>query len=91
MRVEWRPRAHQDALGIAQRIEIDDPAAALSVVEEIARQIAMLADFPAMGRLGRVPGTRELAISRTPYIAVYRVEAEVVAVLRLLHGARRWP
>jgi toxin ParE1/3/4 len=39
-----------------------------------------------------VAGTRELVISNTPFIAVYRlVGTERIEVLRLLHGAQRWP
>jgi len=34
-----------------------------------------LAKNPNVGRLGRVSGTRELVVSRTPYIVVYRVGA----------------
>ena len=44
-----------------------------------------------MGRLGRVPGTRELEIPRTPFIVPYKLEGEVIQVLRVFHGVRRWP
>jgi toxin ParE1/3/4 len=30
-------------------------------------------------------------ISRTPYIAAYRVHSDVVFILRLLHAAQAWP
>jgi toxin ParE1/3/4 len=38
-----------------------------------------------------VEGTRELVVSGTPYIVVYRVMGKVITVLRVLHGARQWP
>ena len=38
-----------------------------------------------------VPGTRELVVPRTAYIVPYRVREDVVEILRVLHGARRWP
>jgi len=44
-----------------------------------------------MGRFGRVPGTRELVIPRTPFIMPYKLEGKVIHVLRVFHGARRWP
>jgi len=91
VRVEWRSDARDDALGIADYIEIDNPSAALAVYAEIHQQVAMLADHPLMGRPGRVPGTRELVINRTPYIVAYTVVDEIVTVLRVLHGARKWP
>jgi addiction module RelE/StbE family toxin len=44
-----------------------------------------------MGRSGRIEGTRELVISRTPYIAAYRILGSTVQILRVLHGAQLWP
>jgi toxin ParE1/3/4 len=44
-----------------------------------------------MGRKGRIEGTRELVISRTPYIAAYRIVDENIRILRILHGAQQWP
>jgi plasmid stabilization system protein ParE len=35
--------------------------------------------------------TRELVIPRTPYIVPYRFQRAVIQVLRVYHGARRWP
>ena len=57
-------------------------------IEEAVRR---LADHPRMGRPGRVKGTRELVISGTPYVIAYRVKRDAVVILRLLHGAQRWP
>jgi toxin ParE1/3/4 len=50
-----------------------------------------LANHPHMGRAGRIKGTRELVVSGTPYVIAYRVEPDAVVILRLLHGAQRWP
>jgi toxin ParE1/3/4 len=44
-----------------------------------------------MGRPGRVKGTRELVIVGTPYIVAYRIKGDAVQVLRVLHGAQKWP
>jgi plasmid stabilization system protein ParE len=44
-----------------------------------------------MGRPGRVPDTRELVISGTPYIVAYQVQGKVITILRILHSSRRWP
>jgi len=42
-------------------------------------------------RPGRVPGTRELVIPQTLYIVPYRVQRDVIQILRVYDGARRWP
>ncbi len=59
----------------------------VAVVDAVDR----LADFPAMGRPGRVGGTRELVVPGTPYIIPYRVRKEKIEVLRVFHAARKWP
>jgi hypothetical protein len=35
-----------------------------------------------MGRTGRAPGTRELVINRTPYVAIYRVKRDSIQIVR---------
>jgi ParE toxin of type II toxin-antitoxin system, parDE len=57
----------------------------------IREQVETLSRFPHSGRLGRIEGTRELVISRTPYIVAYRIAGDTVRILRVLHGARQWP
>jgi dTDP-4-dehydrorhamnose 3,5-epimerase len=72
---------------------------ALSNSEEIAARITMqivngvqqLATFPMSGRPGRVPGTRELVILSTPFIAVYAIEKTRIVILAVYHGAQQWP
>lgn len=46
---------------------------------------------PALGRPGRVPGTRELVVTRTSFIVPYRIMGERVEILAVIHVARRWP
>jgi toxin ParE1/3/4 len=66
----------------------DDRLAAARMVERMPSAVDQLASHPALGRLGRVPGTRELVISGTPYIVPYRVRSDTVEVLRVFHGGR---
>ena len=68
-----------------------EPVAAYRVHDDIRKQTGLLAIHPELGRPGRVRGTREFAITGTPYGAAYRFAGDVVTVLRLLHGARRGP
>ena len=49
----------------------------------------LLTESPEMGRSGRVPGTRELVITRTPFIVPYRLRGQTIQILRVYHGARR--
>jgi toxin ParE1/3/4 len=68
-----------------------DQTAAISLVLKIQSATQQLADFPLLGREGRVDGTRELVIANTPYLVVYRVKGKTVEILRVLHGSRKYP
>jgi addiction module RelE/StbE family toxin len=91
MRLEWSAYALADRIAIFDYIEADSPRAAVAVDDRIREQAETLAQFPNSGRPGRIEGTRELVISRTPYIVAYRITENTVRILRVLHGARRWP
>ena len=92
MNLIWSPEAIADLAALRAYIAQDDPAAAQRVALLIIRNIeTLLPDSPEIGRPGRVPGTRELVIPKTPYIVPYRVVGDTIQVLRVFHGARRWP
>ena len=55
-----------------------------------SREASLISDLQ-MGRPGRVPGTRELVIAQTPYVVPYLVQGAAIQILRVYHGARRWP
>jgi toxin ParE1/3/4 len=92
MIVFWSPQAVEDLAALRAYIAEDDPAAARRVALRIVHGIEdLLAGHPGMGRPGRVPGTRELVVPRTPYVVPYRVRNNRIQVLRVYHGARKWP
>jgi toxin ParE1/3/4 len=91
MLLEWSVLAVADRDAIFDYIEADSPSAAAMVDDRIRLAVENLAEFPEMGRTGRVRGTRELVIPRTPYIAVYRFDRGALRILRILHGSQRWP
>ena len=90
MRVRWTTDAADDLDQICDYIARDRPGAARRVADDITKAVGGLSTLPHRGRLGRVEGTRELILPQLPFIAVYEVQAQVV-VLRILHGAQRWP
>ncbi len=91
MIIRWLPQAHRNRLEQLDYIAQDNPLAAMGQDEQIDRQVNMLADHPKMGRPGRVTGTRELVVSSTPFVVIYRLRAQHIEVLRLLHSAQQWP
>ncbi len=92
MRIVWSPEAVDDMASLRAYIAEDNPRAASRLALHIIENIeSLLAESPQIGRSGRVPGTRELVIPNTPYIVPYRLEGTTIQILRVYHGARRWP
>jgi toxin ParE1/3/4 len=92
MRLTWSPEAIDDLLSLRGHIAVDDPLAARRVALHIVHCVEeLLPQNPQLGHPGRVPGTRELVIPKTPFVVPYRVHSEVLQILRVYHHARRWP
>ncbi len=92
MRLRWTRLAERDLEDIAAYIGQDNPAAAARVVLELIDQAErLLTRHTALGRAGRVLGTRELVIGDLPYVIPYRVSDNHIEILRVLHTSRRWP
>jgi toxin ParE1/3/4 len=55
-----------DRESIFDYLEADSPRAATRIGDRIETQVELLIDTPEIGRPGRIDGTRELVIPRTP-------------------------
>lgn len=91
MKVVFSPQAREDLREIFLYIAEDSPSAARLVLTRIQERVKELKDNPHIGRPGRVPGTRELVIAKTPYLAPYQVVDDAIQILRVYHGSRQWP
>ena len=92
MKILWSPEAIGDLASLQAYIAEDDLAAARRVALHIIHNIEhLLPNNPQMGRPGRVLGTRELVIPKTPFVVSYRSQRNIIQILRVYHGARRWP
>ena len=91
MRVRWTADAADDLERICDYIAESRPESARRVAQSVVERIGTLETFPHLGRPGRVQGTREIAFPPLPFVAIYEVREEQIVVLRVLHGAQRWP
>lgn len=91
MRIDWLSEAGQDLIEIRRFIAADHPETAAQVAKRILDTVAYLRDHPEIGRVGRLPGTRELVIPGLPYIVPYRVKGPAIVILGVLHAAQQWP
>jgi toxin ParE1/3/4 len=92
MRIVWSPEATMDLAQLRDYIARDDPNAAQRIAALIFDSIErQLSENPDLGHPGRVPGTRELVIPRTPVIVPYCVQSGTLQILGIHHHSRRWP
>lgn len=91
MRLVYTDPAEHDLDTIVDHIALDNPAAAEKVLRAIRDTAARLVSFPDMGRVGRLPDTREFTVTGLPYLIVYQVASDTVTVLAVFHGARDLP
>ena len=91
MRVRWLRTALRNLDEEAKYIATNDPDVARIVVQRALGAVGSLAAQPSLGRPGRVPGTRELVVRKTRYVVPYRVQGDVIEVLRVFHTSRRLP
>lgn len=89
--VQWTKRALRRLDQVGNYIARDNRSAARVAVLRIVAAAELLADQPAMGRPGRIAGTRELVMADLPYILPYRVTPSSVEILSVMHTAQKWP
>lgn len=90
-KIRWLNIALNDLDTVVEYISQHNTNAARKLANRIWKTVQILAEHPNSGRMGRVSGTRELVVSGTSYIIPYRIKNNEIQILRVLHGARKWP
>ncbi len=88
MQIKWSDAAISDLAEIRRYIANDKPIAARNVAARIKKAVNALKEHSALGRHGRIEGTRELVVSGLPYIIPHRVKNGIIEILRVFHTAR---
>jgi toxin ParE1/3/4 len=88
MQVRWLRKALRNLEQAHVYIAKGDSEAAIRAVLKIQVAVKQLAQFPLVGKVGRVEGTRELVIINTPYFVIYGLRENTVEILRVLHTLR---
>ena len=89
MKIEWTEPALLDLENIRDYIRRDSEYYAARFAEKIIEAVESLEKFPEMGRA--VPEVEEESIRELllhNYRIIYRVEADRILVLTVIHGAR---
>jgi toxin ParE1/3/4 len=88
MLVRWTPAAADDLEQVATYLKQHHPEYAQATVERLYAAAESLSEFTMRGRPGRQPGTRELVVTRLPYVVIYALRDDAVWIIRVLHTAR---
>jgi plasmid stabilization system protein ParE len=85
----WSDEALDDFDSAIDFIAKDSAKSAHLIADRIEQAIYSLAEMPT-GRPGRVGGTYERVVRKTPYILAYTLSDTTIRIARIIHGARDW-
>lgn len=90
MRILRRPKFVDDITDAYAWIAGESPRTAHRLLDEIEAVVGLLQEYPEIGRQRDElrPGVRSFRIDRFRHVVFYRLESDVVILLRLIHGAR---
>ena len=89
------PEAAEDLESIIGYISLDNPRAAINVLEAITKAFQTLSSTPQMGAkrahlASRFPEIRVWPIRKYPnYLVFYKPDTKGIQVIRILHGAQK--
>ena len=92
MNVHWTDTAIAHLLAIYERIAQDTPLYAQRMVDRLTKGSEQIATFPESGRMVpeyEAPDIRE--VIESPYRLIYRIKADQIDVLAVVHGAQLLP
>ena len=85
--LRWTEHAVTQLGSIAEYISLASPVYAEQVIERVVRRLGQALEYPESGRVVpelAQPSVRELI--EMPYRLIYRVNADSIMVLSILHG-----
>jgi len=89
--IVWSPRAIEHLAHLRAYIARDNPKAAGRIASALLDAVERLAELQNLGRTGRVAGTRELVVPRTPYVIPYRLRGDRLEGIGVFHSRKKWP
>lgn len=89
LKIKWLKKAKENIKHEKDYISRGNPQKAIEVIQYIYDAAENIRSYPEIGRVGRVPNTRELKTSKYQYIIAYRVVKDTVEIVRVLHARRK--
>ena len=89
MKVRFTPTGRSQFLGVLSYIQRENPQAAVEFRRRAEKVLRRLERFPTSGRIiPEFPGLPYREVIIAPYRFFYRVEAKIVWVVAVWHGAQ---
>lgn len=89
MKLVWAESAQRDFDEALTSLSAKSPRGAERIGARILRVIALLERFPELAPPSRHRGLRQLIVSRTPYLVVYRVTTDAVEIRAIIHAMQK--
>jgi plasmid stabilization system protein ParE len=91
MKIVWSAASVRHLQQAVDYLQGESSSASVTIRRRILETVKRVEQMPHSGRIGRIEGTREAVVPRSPYIVLYRVSAQTVEILGIWHGAQLWP
>jgi toxin ParE1/3/4 len=89
MRVDWADSARQDFDAAIAFLQQRSPNGARRIGDRILDVVSLLERFPELARASRHRGLRQLVVPRTPYLVIYRIEADRIEIRAIIHAGQK--
>jgi toxin ParE1/3/4 len=89
MKVNWSAASVRHLHKVVEYLRPETVGGTITTRRRILETVRVVGQMPYSGRTGRIEGTREAVVPRSPHIVVYRVSEQAVEVLGIWDGARQ--
>lgn len=90
MKIVWGDGARRDFEAAIAYLHSESPTGAKRVGERILAAVSLLEEFPELAPASaKHRQLRQLVVSRTPYLAIYRVHDAQVEIRAVVHAKQR--
>jgi toxin ParE1/3/4 len=91
VKVLWSAASLSHLQQVVDYLQGETSGGATTIRRRILETKRRIGQMPYSGKVGRIDGTREAVVPRTPFILVYRVSEKTLDILGIWHAARLWP
>ena len=90
MKLFWTARALRDIANIDQWLtQHASQQLAIDQLERVRQRARQLRNFPSLGPHVE-GGTRPVRVAKTPYVLAYRINDDLIEILRIHHDRQNW-